>query len=183
MENIWVKLLFARSCLVLPLTVPLVWLVAKSNHFGDFWLGHSTISAQCRLHLVGKSEWFSDSTISVSFWYGVTNMFGFLRPSYLVFCSRFLLLLFPFAIFSWWMVCVHPIKFPFHLVLGMPPPIFYILINIVLGIIDAPWLKDVKALNITFIGVPHYYFFLVCGCCFSLLVWMLNGKRFYISLT
>ena len=55
--------------------------------------------------------------------------------------------------------CVYSIKFTFCLVIGSPPPILAIYGNLFLWFIEYPWLKIVKSLNITLVGVT--YFFLV----------------------
>ena len=55
-----------------------------------------------------------------------------------------------------WMVHVHSIKIPFHIVLGTPIPILAIYGNIIVWIIDSLGLNIVKNLNITLVGVPYF---------------------------
>ena len=55
-----------------------------------------------------------------------------------------------------WMVHVHFISFPLHLVLGAPPPILAISGNILLLFIDSPGFNIGKSFNITLVGVTSF---------------------------
>ena len=55
-----------------------------------------------------------------------------------------------------WVVHVHSIKFPFHIVLGSTPPILAISGNLFLLFLDTPGFKIVKSINITIDGVPYF---------------------------
>ena len=132
---------------------PLVWLVVEANKFCYANLGHTTVSAQCRTNIRGKSEAFYTSTDS-SLFFTIHCMLGTA-----IFKGLTIPLLFfsPFIVFVGWMVYVHPIKFPFHLVLGAPPPILDISGNIFLWFIDSPGFKIVKSLSITLVGFTYFY--------------------------
>ena len=54
------------------------------------------------------------------------------------------------------MVCVYFIKFPFHIVLGAPPPILAKSGNLLLLFLEYPRLNIVKSLNITLVEVPYF---------------------------
>ena len=86
-------------------------------------------------------------------------------PSLLLLVGCFLLLLFlrPSAILSRGVILVHSIKFICHIVFGAPPLVRPIITNLALGFFSAPRFKVVKALHITFVGVPSYS--IRAGCC------------------
>ena len=147
----------------LPHPVPLVWLVVDSNHFGYVSLGHSTISAQCRLHMWGQSEAFSTSTISS--W--VFTIPCSLVPSIFVGFSISIFFFLTFSMLSGWIVHVHYIKFPFHIVLGAPISILEIYSNLILWFLDYPGLNIFKSLNITIVGVPSFIVGKCLGCVIS----------------
>ena len=55
-----------------------------------------------------------------------------------------------------WKVNVHNIKFTIDIVLGAPPQVLTILIDIVFGFLNAPVFKVGKYLKINFVGVPSF---------------------------
>ena len=79
-----------------------------------------------------------------------------LEPELFVGFYLLLFLFIPLIIFIGWMVHVHFIKFPFHLVLGAPPPIFAISGNILIWFLDTSGFNIVKSLNINLVGVPSF---------------------------
>ena len=106
-------------------------------------LGHSTISAQCRLHLWGQIEDFSTSTI-FSWVFFIPSSLG---PSLFVGLYIPLLILGPLTMLYVWVVHVHYIKIIFCLVIGAPLFLWYV---------DSPGLNIVKSLNITLFWFPYF---------------------------
>ena len=131
---------------------PLIWFFVESNRFCYVRLGYSTISAQCIMHLWGNNEDFPNENI-FSWVFTITCTLG---PDLFVGFYIPLILLKPFNMFVFWMVYVHFIKFPLHIVLGAPTPILTISSNIILLFTDSPWSNIVKSLNITLVGVPYF---------------------------
>ena len=132
--------------------VPLVWLIVESNHFCYVILGNYTIHTQYRLHWWGQSEAFSNPTIpswlfTAPFSLELTLFIGLSLPIF--FFGLFIILV-------GWMVHVHYIKFPFHIVLGSPIPILVISGTHILWFLDSPIFNMVKSLNITLVGVPYF---------------------------
>ena len=128
---------------------PLVWMGVDSNNCFYINLGNFTVSAKWRLHLWGKIEVLPTYTIYI---------WVFTIPCTLIpdlFLGFYLTLIFfiPFIMFSYWMVHLHSIKFTFHLVIGAPPPILDIYVNIFLWFLDSPVFKIVNFLKTTIVGV------------------------------
>ena len=67
-----------------------------------------------------------------------------------------MLLFSPLIMIVGWMVHVHYIKFPFHLVLGAPILIFDISSNLIPLFLDYPGFNIVNPLSITLVGVPVF---------------------------
>ena len=142
-----VTILWAVSC-----TGTLFWLVIEFNNFCYFVLGHSKISAKCRLYLWGHCEAFHASAIfswvfTIPCSLGISHFVGF------YIC---LLLFGPFIVFVVWMVHVHSIKFAFHIVLVYPIPILAISGNIILWFLYTPGFKTVYYFNIALVGIPYF---------------------------
>ena len=133
-------------------TDALVWMVVGYNHFCYFRLGHYRISAQCRMHIWGKSEAFSIYIISG--W--VLTFSCTLGPALFVGFSITLFFFIPLIMFFGWIIYVHSIKFPFSLILGAPLPILAISGNIILWFLDSPSFNIVNSLKITLVGVPFF---------------------------
>ena len=112
------------------------------------YLVHYTVIAQWRMHMIGQSEWFTIYTISI--W--IYTVSGTPIPYLFVGLYLFLFVLTPFIMFFGWMVNIHTIKFTLNIVLGTPPPSVAVTSNIFLKLLDAPILKIVKSLKISFIG-------------------------------
>ena len=115
-------------------------------------MGHSTISAQFRLHMWGKSEPFPTSNISG--W--VFTIPCSLVTSLFLGVSLPLIFFGPFILIVVWMVHVHSIKFPLNIVIGAPIPILDISGNLILLFIESPGFKIVKLLRINIFGVPSF---------------------------
>ena len=126
----------------------LVLLVEKTNIFWNFFLGHSTIIAQCRLHLRRQGEQLLVSNGS-QIWVVVTILLGGNIPLFLAGFSVILLLLIPIIMIGGNMVYLNVIKFTFHLMPGTPPPVRSTTSNIFLIIIDYSILNIFKDLRIT----------------------------------
>ena len=62
----------------------------------------------------------------------------------------------PFIMLIVCMFYAHAIKFPINLMLGVPPPILAISINIVPWFLDAPGFNVVNSLSINIFGIPHF---------------------------
>ena len=103
-------------------------------------LGHSIVSANCRLHLLVQSEVFPTSTITS--W--VFTIPWTLVPALFVRFSLPLFFFVPFIVLVAWMDHVHFIKFPFRLVLGALVPILAISGNLILWFLDSPVFNIVK---------------------------------------
>ena len=67
-----------------------------------------------------------------------------------------MILFVPFIMLVVWMVHVHPIKIPFHPVLGAPPPILAISGNIFSRYLDSQGFNIVKSRNTTLVGFPSF---------------------------
>ena len=118
-------------------------------------LGHSTVSAKCRLHLWVKSEDFFTFTI---FSWDFTIPCTLISDLFLV-LSIPLFFFIPFIMIVGWMVHINSIRSPFHLVLGSPIPILAISHGIILWFIESPGFKIVKPLIITLVEV--------LSCCYG----------------
>ena len=150
--NKWNNRLSVTIFWAVPHPVSLVWMVVESNNFCYFRLGHSTASAQFRLHMWGHSK---------SFYTSATSSWVFTIPCTLVpdqFVGFYIPLFF-FALFillGGWMFYVHSIKFPFRIVLGSPSPILAVSGNIFLWFLDTPGFKIVKSLNMSLAGLHSF---------------------------
>ena len=132
--NKWNNKSSETICWAVPHPGSLVWLVVESNNFCNFSLGHSKISAQCRLHMRGHNEDFSTSTCSS--W--VLTTLCSLGPALFVGFYIPLLLFIPLIILDVCMVHIQSIKSPLHLVLGVTIPILDISGYLILWFIYSP---------------------------------------------
>ena len=101
-----------------------------------------------------------------------------LGPALFVGFSLPLFFFIPFIMFVFWMFCVHPIKFPFHIVICSPIPIFVVSGSLILRFLDSPIFNIVHSLNITLVGFPSF-FWCGSGLCYLLLLEMLQGQKFF----
>ena len=120
---------------------PPVLLVVESNHFCCVRLIHSTVSEKCRLNLWGKSDALDASTIYAWF-FTIPCTLG---PSLFVGLSLPLFFFIPFIMLVGWMVHIHYINFPFHILLGSPISILTIPSNIIFLLLDSPGFNIVKS--------------------------------------
>ena len=119
-----------------------------------------TVSAQCRLHLSGRSELFyASSIVNFIFHYSLyvgTCPFCNLISSYDFLC--------PFVVFIVWMAHVHVLKFTINLVIWAPPSIVAISKNLVLWFIYARVFKFHKYLYKTLVLFPYFSVITSLGC-------------------
>ena len=133
--------------------VSLVWLVVESIFF-KFQTG--TFHSQCIIKNASvRTEW---GILCLHYFH-----LSFHNPLYAGTCNFYRLLSSHFffsspIMFIWWMFHLNSIKFPFHLVLGAPPPILAIHGNILLWFIDTPWFNIVKYLNISIFIIISFSF-------------------------
>ena len=144
--------------------------------FFNFSLVHSTVGAQLILYMLVQSEVFYTSTVSILISTIPCNM----GPESFVIFYISMFFFFPFIMFIGWVVHVHSIKFPFHLVPGVPPQILDTSSSLVLCFLDYPGFKVGYTLNITLVGLLS--FSVGAGLCFwfLLLLVLLQGKNCFL---
>ena len=130
------------------------WLIVDSNNSCYFILGHYTFSAQYRLNIWVQNEEFFTST-SYNLVFKIPSTFG---PALFIGFSISMLFLILFNMLVGWVIHVHSIKFPFHLVLGEPSPKLALCSNLFLWFLDTTGFNIFNYLKVIIVGVLSFNF-------------------------